>query len=837
MAERLYFRSPQESTVSNVAKNDPLRQKYRDSLESESEKKKFDHYLQSNIRQAQAIHPKGREPTTTTKLWRLGCVRSRDPNSNKVTLDVVDEPGRSVTVDEADTHVYDRSHAQICEDVALISEFSEAPLLDNLRRRFLNLNIYTYVSDIVIVLNPYFRIPSQNVIPDPLPEFLPSENPHVYAAAHFAYHEQCNPHASPRSQSVIVSGESGAGKTESCKMVMAYLAKLSEQRSMQGGRRRVSSVVDNLREGIEEMVLACNPFLEAFGNAKTNMNDNSSRFGKFTKIWFTDGRLCGAEMEHYLLEKSRVSFQEKGQRSFHIFYFLIRGATPEERKKYYIRDSPEDYRMFRGGTTRVENEEVDKAPGSFDVEEMKVVRSALAMALTRAFENSDEAGSEAAARASSVCDSITRIVSGVLLLGDLEFKDKRTSAGATAHFSSSAEAVSNVLDVLGIRVNSKQPVDLAEHLQTMLCTTAIKDPMTKKLIRSPLDKRGARFQCDALAKEIYHRLFQYIVSIVNKCLGPDPAEPPPEAFVGILDIFGFEIFGKKNSLEQLCINFANEKLQKLFNDHVFETEKTTYLNDGIDLEVLDVSYTSNAPCVKVIEYESKSGFIGVMPLLDAQLENATDEGWCRSLLRLWGFSKKPGKCQSIKHKSDRSDAVVSAKYVYGSAPGRFHAFCIAHFAGEVTYAVDNFLLKNRDKFPQHLKTMMANSREPLLKEIFSETEDDGSGGRRRKANNKKTICSKFKVQLRKLSQTLQSTAPHYIRCIKPNDCRLRPIDGVAVRIRWLFEFPATVGAPQSSICRLPVSRRPLMLLRHGHSCFILASWRCAKLRNKDIHTA
>eukprot|EP00750_Incisomonas_marina_P029366 INCI7168.5.p1 GENE.INCI7168.5~~INCI7168.5.p1 ORF type:complete len:2647 (+),score=550.22 INCI7168.5:170-7942(+) len=789
MSERVYFRSPKEGAIADIAKTDAIRAKYRESLDSDAARAKYDHYLESNLRQRQQMDGGRKVPSTTLSLWEVGLVHNHDEPSGKVTVEVIEagspRKGKLLTLKEEDTNVYDRSHEESCEDVALISEFSEAPLLENLRRRFLDLKIYTYVSDIVIVLNPYFRIPAANFIPDPLPEFIPSETPHVYAAAHFAYHEQCDVKAEPRSQSVIVSGESGAGKTVACKMVMAYLAKLSEARAEQKcqAERRRSSVVDSLRDGIEEMVLACNPFLEAFGNAKTNMNDNSSRFGKFTKIWFSDGRLCGAEMEHYLLEKSRVTFQERGQRSFHIFYFLIRGATEEERKRYHIRSKPEDYQMFSGGTTRVENEEVDEEPGSYDVREMKLVRQALMMALTRAFENNNEAGTEAAARAASVCGSIMRIVSGIMLLCDLQFRETRTAAGMTAHLDSTREVVDQVVEVLGIRSMNKAQPDNATFLETMLCTKAMTDPMTRKVIRSPVDGRTARFQCDALAKEIYHRLFQYIVSIVNMCLGPDPAEAPPEAFVGILDIFGFEIFGKKNSLEQLCINFANEKLQKLFNDHVFETEKTTYINDGIDVDSLDVSYTSNAPCVKVIEHEAKSGFIGVMPLLDSQLENATDEGWCRSLLKFWGFSKKAGTCKTIiRSKSDRNDAVVSARYVYGSQPGRFHAFCVAHFAGEVTYAVENFLLKNRDKFPQQLKTMMSHSSEALLKEIFGDEpndDDDSTGsGRRRKPNNKKTICAKFKVQLRRLSQTISGTAPHYIRCIKPNDCRLRPIDGV-----------------------------------------------------------
>ena len=227
MAQRIYFRCPRVGVIGDIAKQDPVRAAYRDGLDTPEDLRRYDNYLASNLRQRKQMDAKHRDPTTTTSIWEVGTVHSRDEASGKVTVEVADPAsphyGKMHSVREEDTHVYDASHAESCDDVALISDFSEAPLLANLRRRFLNLEIYTYVSDIVIVLNPYFRIPAANVIADPLPEFLPSENPHTYAAAHFAYHEQCDRTNEPRSQSVIVSGESGAGKTVACKMVMAYV--------------------------------------------------------------------------------------------------------------------------------------------------------------------------------------------------------------------------------------------------------------------------------------------------------------------------------------------------------------------------------------------------------------------------------------------------------------------------------------------------------------------------------------------------------------------------------------------------------------------------------------
>lgn len=248
MSESVYFKSPDEGMVAAFAKQDPLRQRQRDSLQSDEARRQYDEYLQSNLHQVKQLTRK--DASTIVRLWDVGKVCSRDVSAEKITVEVVSgrNKGKRLVVNEADTRVHDQSHDDQCEDVALISDFSEVPLLRCLRRRFLNLNIYTYVSDIIIVLNPYFRIPAANIIPSPLPNFFPSENPHVYASAHFAYHQQLDTKAEPRSQSIVVSGESGAGKTVACKMVMAYLAKLSEASisNENGNRPRRSSVVQNV---------------------------------------------------------------------------------------------------------------------------------------------------------------------------------------------------------------------------------------------------------------------------------------------------------------------------------------------------------------------------------------------------------------------------------------------------------------------------------------------------------------------------------------------------------------------------------------------------------------
>lgn len=293
------------------------------------------------------IKLKDMDDMISSRLWAKGSYVKRGDKTSQVKI----ENGSVKTFDtRKDICAWDKQHEDedVAEDVTMINGFGEASLLLCMKRRLIEkFNIYTYVSDIVLVLNPYMFLPDMVRI-DEYPDqkaYSLGKEPSSYATAHFAYWGQMDKTRNPRNQSCVVSGESGAGKTVTVSFMMKYLAKLSDWRKIElgeeiGGKKDVTKLVGGV-----------SPFLEAFGNAKTNMNDNSSRFGKFTKIWFDDGKIVGAELEHYLLEKARLVGQGRNERNYHIFYFLLRGATPEERKLLFDRENakPLDYEKLWEG--------------------------------------------------------------------------------------------------------------------------------------------------------------------------------------------------------------------------------------------------------------------------------------------------------------------------------------------------------------------------------------------------------------------------------------------------------------------------------------------------------
>ena len=356
-----------------------------------------------------------------------------------------------------------------------------------------------------------------------------------------------------KDQSIIVSGESGAGKTEACKRVMTYLTSISRAKTavLQAEGVCISGGVSN----IEEKVLRCNPFLEAFGNAKTNRNDNSSRFGKFLRLEYNKGRIIGASMKHYLLEKSRIVEPGPGERSYHIFYFLLRGADDAIHAAIGHADrSIAGYRYLNhSGCDTVDN--VD------DAAEFRDVVDALAVVGVTIEE----------------MHAVWRALSAVMTLGNLEFDGDLEDEDAEASIADNSQAtIAHVAKMLGAP-------EAARWISQRSVGGGRGSVVIKKM--NVLNATDAR---DALAKAVYSKVFDWLVKKVNESLFSGDAGARAESFVGLLDIFGFEIF-VENSFEQLCINFCNEKLQMLFNEHVFTLEAEIYASEGIDVAHIQVS--------------------------------------------------------------------------------------------------------------------------------------------------------------------------------------------------------------------------------------------------------
>ena len=722
----------------------------------------------------------------------LGEIIDRNETSGKIKIRSAKgnlNAGEEKTFDINQCKDWDPSHTaeHVC-DVSKCSGMTEAPMLDILRRRFLKKEIYTYVADIVIAINPYKDYPSLTTIPDPLKTFQLGEDPHVWAIGDFAYRSMMDEFSEMRNQSVIVSGESGAGKTYACKYVNNYLTKLSERqtkKSEQAKGRRTSIT----KIGIEEKILACNPFLEAFGNAKTTRNDNSSRFGKYTKILYHEGRIMGAVMEDYLLEKARVVGQLDGDRNFHIFYFLLKGATDEERKMYHLME-PEKYRYLNNVYIKVKNESDD--------DNFQEVRKCLQNAEV------DEETQQA----------MWKTLSGVLLLGNIKFIELKKPDDEEYHIKiSNPNVAKDAAEMLGIDFNvlksmlkkrvipaimaGEDDIQKPYVVERFIFFIALFLPLSIYLFSSHSHppfwvnqhsyetSKEAVNAVDALAKEIYARMFKSVVHAVNETLSPDKDHMEAEFFIGILDIFGFEIF-VENSFEQLLINYANEMLQNLFNEHVFKNEAKIYEDEGISIE--HIEFPDNQPCVELIDGDYKHcKFTGILGQLDELTlrpvakghKPPSDKDFGKNLRKVFYDTKG----LSVRGKEAKKRFRVVAKL--NKFKGKH--FWVNHFAGEVDYVTDGFINKNMDKVFPHLMNMMDRSKMKYSQNLFltnwdtgktrdPPSENDESSKKKKKKKKKrkkkssgKTIGLKFKTALQGLAKTLRKTQPHYIRCVKPND--------------------------------------------------------------------
>jgi myosin heavy subunit len=586
------------------------------------------------------------------------------------------------------------------DDLISISDLNEASMLHNLRIRFRDDAIYTYVSSILVALNPFKPLPLYTSSVTDMYKAGPHDKPpHAYAIGYNAYNGMLLDNLN---QSVVISGESGAGKTETTKVILQFLTDLSTHSGQE-------STVGN-------QILATNPILEAFGNAKTLRNNNSSRFGKLITVKFSpNGIITGGGIINYLLEKTRVVAQAKGERNYHIFYQIISAAESDSDLQEELGlQNPEAY-PYTGlsGVTTVE--------GISDEGDFNEMMDALT---TVDFSEEER-------------KSILSFVSGVLHCGNLTYGSQARANEEDAATIGSQEPFELVARLWGVEQSALSSALLTKNIGSG--KTAISTYYT------PVQAAAAR---DAMVQRVYSELFQFVVNKINVAL--TAGSSPDSQFIGVLDIFGFESF-VTNSFEQLCINFCNEKLQFHFNEHIFRLEQALYEAEGVNISATD--FKDNKPTLEYLEARP----VGVFSLCDDELMigGATDEKLLRKIFQ--NHDKHPN-CMKPKPK----DKILNSQNCFG----------VLHYAGPVFYDVSGFLEKNRDQLHVDITDMLKSSANPVMQKMFSLVAPTGAAsGRRGSANSVKTLGGQFKNQLNELLATLNTTQPHFVRCIKSNDLK------------------------------------------------------------------
>ncbi|CAM4696316.1 unconventional myosin-Ie [Caretta caretta] len=588
------------------------------------------------------------------------------------------------------------------DDMVLLAKISEDAIVENLKKRFLDDYIFTYIGPVLISVNPFKQLPyfTDREI-DMYQGAAQYENPpHIYALADNMYRNML---IDGENQCVIISGESGAGKTVAAKFIMSYISKVS------GGGPKVQHVKD--------IILKSNPLLEAFGNAKTVRNHNSSRFGKYFEIQFSrGGEPDGGKISNFLLEKSRVVSQNPGERSFHVYYQLLEGASPEQRENLGVTNPDYYYYLNQSASYKVD--------GMNDRQEFHETLTAMeVVGLSR----EEQA-------------LVLQIVAGILHLGNISFREEGNYAAVE-----SEDFLAFPSYLLGVDQG---------RLKEKLTSRKMDSRWGGKseVIDVTLNAEQASFTRDALAKALYSRLFDYLVDAVNKAMQKDYEEYN----VGVLDIYGFEIF-QKNGFEQFCINFVNEKLQQIFIELTLKAEQEEYIQEGIRWNPID--YFNNKIVCDLIE--SKVNPPGLMSILDDV---------CATM-----HAKGEGADQSLLQKLQM--AVGTHQHFNSWNKG----FIIHHYAGKVSYDVEGFCERNRDVLFTDLIELMQSSELPFIQDLFPENINAEKKGR------PTTAGSKIKKQANDLVSTLTKCTPHYIRCIKPNETK-RPRDWEESRVKHQVEY-------------------------------------------------
>ncbi|KAM4762051.1 myosin heavy chain, skeletal muscle, adult-like isoform 1-T1 [Cyanocitta cristata] len=637
-----------------------------------------------------------------------GTVTSRE--SGKVTVKT--EGGETLTVKEDQIFSMNPPKYDKIEDMAMMTHLHEPAVLYNLKERYAAWMIYTYSGLFCVTVNPYKWLPVYN--PEVVLAYRGKKRqeapPHIFSISDNAYQFMLTDR---ENQSILITGESGAGKTVNTKRVIQYFATIAAS----GDKKKEEKSSGKMQGTLEDQIISANPLLEAFGNAKTVRNDNSSRFGKFIRIHFgATGKLASADIETYLLEKSRVTFQLKAERSYHIFYQITSNKKPELIDMLLITTNPYDYQFVSQGEITV--------PSINDQEELLATDSAIDILGFTPDEKT----------------AIYKLTGAVMHYGNLKFKQKQREEQAEPD---GTEVADKAAYLMGLN---------SADLLKALCYPRVK--VGNEYVTKGQTVQQVYNAVGALAKAVYEKMFLWMVVRINEQLD---TKQPRQYFIGVLDIAGFEIFDF-NSLEQLCINFTNEKLQQFFNHHMFVLEQEEYKKEGIEWTFIDFGMDL-AACIELIEKP-----MGIFSILEEEcmFPKATDTSFKNKL-----YDQHLGKSNNFQ------------KPKPGKGKAEAH-FSLVHYAGTVDYNITGWLEKNKDPLNETVIGLYQKSSVKTLALLFAsaggEAEASGGGGGGKKGGKKKgssfqTVSALFRENLNKLMTNLRSTHPHFVRCIIPNETK------------------------------------------------------------------
>jgi len=577
-------------------------------------------------------------------------------------------------------------------DMILMDEINEESVVRNLKNMYDEDHIYCYIGNVVVATNPFRQM---DIYDDATVEryrgrsaFDPKLPPHIFALADNVFSDM---KWQARDQVIIISGESGAGKTESSKKVMQYVAAVS------GSSSDVNEVKDKL--------LTTNPVLEAFGNAKTTRNDNSSRFGKYMDIQFNyEGDPSGGHITTYLLEKARVVGHSEGERNFHILYMVL--ASGVAAKEFAMSADPMDYRLLKqGGDPKVKG--INDASWFVDVQK----------GLTNVGFSSAEQM------------DVWRALASILMLGELTFKPAGKDGSEVA---APPTGLGQILEILQI--------DDAAELSRGLCHNTV--VVSGSQVAGNLSPSQAADARDALCKEAYNKIFGWICNRINMSIAAPEAKT--KAVIGVLDIYGFEIF-KQNGFEQFCINYCNEKLQQLFIELTLKTEQDEYLEEGV--EWTPIAFFNNKVICDLVD-ASRGGIVRTLDDECNRPGDKSDATWLASM------AAAVGKHDHLQVSTGPRDKEV---------PDGF--FRMVHYAGTVDYSSHGFLEKNIDTLYKDLARLMFRSKNKVLREAFPEGDETTWAGASKRPT---TAARTFVTSMTSMIAALNTKVPSYIRCIKPN---------------------------------------------------------------------
>uniref|UniRef100_A0A8C7E7I3 Myosin heavy chain 13 n=1 Tax=Naja naja TaxID=35670 RepID=A0A8C7E7I3_NAJNA len=629
-----------------------------------------------------------------------GCVQSRE--GGQVTV-------KTVTVKDDQIFSMNPPKYDKIEDMAMMTHLHEPAVLYNLKERYAAWMIYTYSGLFCVTVNPYKWLPVYN--PEVVNAYRGKKRqeapPHIFSISDNAYQFMLTDR---ENQSVLITGESGAGKTVNTKRVIQYFATVAAATDK---KKDEPAQQGKMQGTLEDQIISANPLLEAFGNAKTVRNDNSSRFGKFIRIHFgATGKLASADIETYLLEKSRVTFQLKAERSYHIFYQIMSNQKPELIEMLLISTNPYDFLFVSQGEITVASIN--------DQEELMATDSAIDIL---GF-NSDEK------------TAIYKLTGAVMHYGNMKFKKQREEQAEPDG--------TEVADKAAYLMN----LNSADLLKA-LCYPRVK--VGNEFVTKGQTVQQVYNSVGALAKAVFEKMFLWMVIRINQQLDTKQSR---QHFIGVLDIAGFEIFDF-NSLEQLCINFTNEKLQQFFNHHMFVLEQEEYKKEGIDWEFIDFGMDL-AACIELIEKP-----MGIFSILEEEcmFPKATDTSFKNKL-----YDQHLGKCKNFE------------KPKPGKGKAEAH-FSLVHYAGTVDYNISGWLEKNKDPLNESVIQLYQKSSMKTLALLFADRPADVEGGGGSKKGGKKkgssfqTVSALFRENLNKLMSNLRSTHPHFVRCLIPNETK------------------------------------------------------------------